>query len=196
MIRSSLIVFMILHSLMAFGQEITDSIYSVPSDTLRQVKGKRVINIDTYAARFNPRKALLFSAILPGSGQFYNKKYWKMPLVYGGFAASVYLVTVYQDLYFTYKNELYVLLNDGSLKSPSGFNEATLRKVINKSKRERDFFSIVTGFWYILQLVDAHVDSHLKEFDVNPQLQVRLEPVVESNPLNGQSVGLALKFKF
>lgn len=119
-----------------------------------------------------------------------------MPLVYGGFAASVYLVTVYQDLYFTYKNELYVLLNDGSLKSPSGFNEATLRKVINKSKRERDFFSIVTGFWYILQLVDAHVDSHLKEFDVNPQLQVRLEPVVESNPLNGQSVGLALKFKF
>jgi hypothetical protein len=90
---------------------------------------------------------------------------------------------------------LFNLLDDGTL-SPQGFNETQLRKIVDDSKRERDFFTILTGFWYILQLVDAHVDAHLKEFDLNPQLQVRLEPMIDNNPLNGQSAGLALKFKF
>ncbi len=181
-----------LNTLTVFGQ---DTLRTIPSDSLRLDRGKRVITLETYADRFNPRKALLYSAILPGSGQFYNKKYWKVPLVYGGFATGVFFISFYQDRYVTYKGELFGLLNDGS-PAPSGFNEAQLRRIVDNSKRERDFFTIVTGFWYILQLVDAHVDAHLKEFDLNPQLQVRLEPMVESNPLNGQSAGLALKFKF
>ena len=178
------------------GQVASDSLSSLNSDTLRILKGKRIITIDSYAARFNPRKAILYAAIFPGSGQVYNKKYWKLPIVYGGFAAGVYLVTVFQDIYLTRKNELYVLLNDGTSLSPTGFSENQLRRLVDSSKRERDFFSILTGFWYILQLVDAHVDAHLKEFDVNPQLQVKLEPVIESNPMNGNSAGVALVFKF
>ncbi len=194
--RSLLGVLLTCAALMVQGQEISDQAYTVPSDTLRMTRGKKVINIDAYAARFDPRKALLYAAIFPGSGQFYNKKYWKVPLVYGGFAASIYLITVFQDSYLQYKNELYGILSDGSLKSPSGYTEAQLRRLTTVFKRERDFYSIVTVFWYVLQLVDAHVDAHLKEFDVNPQLQVKLEPIVESNPMTGKSAGIALKFKF
>lgn len=212
--KSLFIIFLAFNALLAFGQESMDTLKSIPADTipsditshtnpsdtipseaLRQERGKKVITIDSYAARFDPRKALLYSAILPGSGQFYNKKYWKVPLVYGGFATGIYLITFYQDRYLTYKGELYGILNDGTIP-PSGYTEDQLRTIVDKSKRERDFFTILTGFWYILQMVDAHVDAHLKEFDLNPQLQVRVEPMMESNPLFGRSTGLSLKFKF
>ena len=195
-LRSSLAVILVLTAFIARGQNETDQSSSLSSDSIRITKGNKVITIDSYAARFDPRKALLYAAIFPGSGQIYNKKYWKVPLVYGGFAAGIYLVSSYQDLYLQYKNELFGILSDGSLKSPSGYTEAQLRRLVNVYKRERDFFSIVTVFWYVLQLVDAHVDAHLKEFDVNPQLQVKLEPVIESNQMTGKSAGIALKFKF
>lgn len=195
-LRSSLAVILVLTAFIARGQNETDQSSSLSSDSIRITKGNKVITIDSYAARFDPRKALLYAAIFPGSGQIYNKKYWKVPLVYGGFAAGIYLVSSYQDLYLQYKNELFGILSDGSLKSPTGYTEAQLRRLVNVYKRERDFFSIVTVFWYVLQLVDAHVDAHLKEFDVNPQLQVKLEPVIESNQMTGKSAGIALKFKF
>lgn len=195
-VRLVSVVVLIFASLSMRGQQTSDSLISISSDTLRMVKGKKVINIDTYAARFNPRKALLYSAIFPGSGQVYNKKYWKLPIVYGGFATTVYLVTFYQDSYLTRKNELFTLVSDGALISPTGYRENQLRRLVDRSKRERDFWSIVTGFWYILQLVDAHVDAHLKEFDVNPQLQVSLEPIMENNPMIGRSTGVALVIKF
>ena len=195
-LRSSLAVILVLTAFIARGQNETDQSSSLSSDSIRITKGNKVITIDSYAARFDPRTALLYAAIFPGSGQIYNKKYWKVPLVYGGFAAGIYLVSSYQDLYLQYKNELFGILSDGSLKSPTGYTEAQLRRLVNVYKRERDFFSIVTVFWYVLQLVDAHVDAHLKEFDVNPQLQVKLEPVIESNQMTGKSAGIALKFKF
>lgn len=193
--RSIFIVFFVFSSFLGFAQADQDTLITIPADTLRLERGKKVITLETYAARFNPRKALLYSAIFPGSGQIYNKKYWKVPLVYGGFATGVFFINFYQDRYVTYKGQLFNFLDDGTL-SPEGFNETQLRKIVDDSKRERDFFTILTGFWYVLQLVDAHVDAHLKEFDLNPQLQVKLEPMIDNNPLNGQSAGLALKFKF
>lgn len=174
-----------------------DSLQTIPSDeTLRQEQGKKIVTIETYAARFNPRKAILYAAIFPGSGQVYNKKYWKVPIVYAGFATTIFFVDFYQKRYLLYKNELFTLLETNADRSASGFNEKQLRNIIDDSKRDRDFFTIVTGFWYILQLVDAHVDAHLKEFDLNPQLQVKLEPSLDNSPLFGQTAGLALTLKF
>ncbi len=181
---------------MAAGQAVSqDTLKKIPADELRLERGKKVITIDTYAERFNPRKALLYSAILPGSGQFYNKKYWKMPIVYAGFTTGIFFIALHQDRYVTFKNELFGLLNDGT-PAPSGFNEAQLRRLVDRSKRERDFFTIITGFWYVLQLVDAHVDAHLKEFELNPQLQVKLEPMIENSSTTGTTAGVALTFRF
>lgn len=178
-----------------------DSLNVLRSDSIGiRNNGRRVVTIDTYAERFDPRKALLYSAILPGAGQAYNQRYWKIPIVYGGFAVGVYTVNFYQKIYFKYKVELFDLLNDQSVGSTglsiSGYNEEQLRRIINVSRRQRDYWVILNGVWYLLQMVEAHVDAHLKEFDLNPQLQVSIEPYSENLAHIGQMNGVALNIRF
>ena len=124
----------------------------------------------------------------------YNKKYWKVPLVYGGLLGLIAVVKFYNDQQILYKKELFYMLDNPTLQYyPGTFITTTaLRTAIDQSRRQRDYFTILTGFMYILQMVDAHVDAHLKEFDLNPQLHVRLEPSM----LPGNSVGMGLTLKF
>jgi hypothetical protein len=154
--------------------------------------------IESYATRFDPRKALFYSAVMPGLGQIYNKKYWKLPFVYGGFGALIYVDHFYHTEYKKYTDDLFDIINDPSSGgvSPDGLTEEQLRTLINKARRQRDFFIIMTGMFYLLQIVDAHVDAHLKEFDLNPKLQVSIEPMMENSLQMGRSTGMALIFKF
>jgi len=169
-----------------------------PADTTFISGDKKIVEIESYAKRFDPRKALMFSAVLPGAGQFYNKKYWKMPLVYGGFAGLIYVVTAYQKLNLKYRGQLFDLINDPNptALSPNGLSKDQLRKIVDKTRRERDYFIIMNGIWYLLQMVDAHVDAHLKEFDLNPKMQVSLEPLLENSLMTGRNSGIALIIKF
>ncbi len=157
-----------------------------------------VIDIESYSKRFDPRKALLFSAVFPGAGQFYTKKYWKMPIVYGGFGFLIYVANFYHNENLKFRDELFGLINDttGALVSPSGYTEDQLRTLVDKTRRERDFFIILNGIWYFLQMVDAQVDAHLKEFDINPKMQVRIEPLMENSAWTGRNTGIALKIRF
>jgi len=161
------------------------------------IKSGEVIDIESQAKRFDPRKALLYSAIFPGAGQAYNKKYWKLPIVYGGFGFLLYVANFYHQENLKYRKELFILINDssGSL-SPSGLTEDQLRNIVNETRRERDFFIIMNGIWYFLQMVDAHVDAHLKEFDLNPKMQVSIEPMMEKSMMIGMNSGISLKIKF
>ncbi len=163
------------------------------SDSVRLKNGK-VVNIRSYAARFDPRKALFFAAVLPGAGQIYNKKYWKVPLVYGGFLGLLSVVKFYSDAEIKYKGELYYMINNPTLQYYPGTLRTTesLRRTVDLARRQRDYFIVFTGFLYLLQMVDAHVDAHLKEFDLNPKLHVRLEPTY--SPANGMGMGLTLRF--
>lgn len=199
--RYRIVLLLIGFSVAAFAQ--VDSTATQSDSTLIQ-KSDQVITIESYAKRFDPRKALLYSAVFPGAGQFYNKKYWKVPLVYGGFATLIIVAKSYHDQNTKFRSDLFSLVSEinrnpssaSTLKSPLGFTETQLRSVVDKSRRERDYFIILTTFWYMLQLVDAHVDAHLKEFDLNPKLQVRLEPSFDNSSLTGRTTGLALKIKF
>jgi Family of unknown function (DUF5683) len=194
MIRGILASIAFLLSIAAFAQE---QIITTPVDSSSIQAEQDTVLIESYSKRFNPRKALYYSAIVPGMGQIYNKKYWKLPIVYGGFLGGVYMINFYQQGYLKYKGELFDLLNDNTqTTSPSGLNQDQLRTVINKAGRERDYWSILTGLWYMLQIVDAHVDAHLKEFDLNPQLKVKLEPKIESDQMVGRTSGLSIKLKF
>lgn len=166
----------------------------VTSDTTLVDGSRTVEKIVSYANRYDPRKALLFAAVLPGSGQVYNKKYWKVPLVYGGLGLIVNAVSFYQKAYVKYKNELFITINGGT--APSKIDQATLRSIVDQARRQRDYFLVIGGLVYILQMVDAHVDAHLKEFDLNPKLRVQLKPHMEQNMLLGRSSGFALVFKF
>ena len=189
---------------------------TVEVDTIREPsnspiirKGGKIITIESYAKRFQPRKALLYSAAVPGMGQVYNKKYWKLPIIYGGFYLLTTNAIKYNELFLKYKNELYYLLEHPTSSSstttgttsttptsPSGLTEQQLRDITDNYRRQRDFFIVLSGFVYILQLVDAHVDAHLKEFDLNPNLKVSIEPTVQQNSMVGRTSGFSLTLKF
>ena len=172
--------------------ESRDTVYLESADT---------VAIQSHAKRYSPRKAILYAAILPGLGQVYNKKYWKLPLVYGGFYAIGYYINTYNNLYTEYKGYLFYNLENG-LRGENDENPEIrlttrqLRTIVDKSRRERDFMIILMGGMYILQMIDAHVDSHLKEFDLNPRLQVSIEPALQQNAWTGRTTGVALVFRF
>lgn len=155
--------------------------------------------LTSYASRYDPRKAILFAAILPGLGQIYNKKYWKLPLVYAGFIGFGYGVQFYQKGYKDFKGGLFDLLESGATEiNVRGYSwdETQLRRLVTKYRRERDFFLILSAGMYLLQMVDAHVDAHLKEFDLNPNLQVSIQPTLNNDMLTGRTAGISLILKF
>ncbi len=165
-------------------------------DSVLQVSPADSPDAAWYARRYNPRKALLYAAVFPGLGQVYTKKYWKLPLVYGGLGVTAYAINFYQQGYAKYRAELFEVLGTGAPLSNSGFTEAQLRTLIDRYRRERDFMIIVLGGVYILQMIDAHVDAHLKEFDLNPRFRVSVLPVSEQNPMAGRITGMGLFLKF
>lgn len=191
-----LIVLLIAGSARAQKVEVRKDTTRTGEDSVVIVRRGKVITQEEYAARYVPRKALLYSAVLPGMGQVYNKKYWKLPIVYGGFYLLTRVAFAYNDLYNESKLELYSVLRDPSYLPPSGYTEDQLRSVTEFYRRQRDFFLILNGMWYLLQLVDAHVDAHLRDFDLNPQLKVSLEPSLQQHPLYGQTSGFAITIKF
>jgi hypothetical protein len=185
----------------AFPVRAQDSLV-VERDTIVEA-GPDTVAIKSYAKRFSPRKAILYAAVLPGLGQVYNKKYWKLPLVYGGFYIIGHYIDAYNDFYKEYKGYLFYNLEHGlsgeNQEHPDpkvGLTTGQLRTIVDKSRSERDFMIILMGGMYLLQMVDAHVDAHLKEFDLNPTLQVSIEPTMEQNALTGTTTGLALVFRF
>jgi hypothetical protein len=198
-IRFAILLLFLLSSARAMAQ---DSLTVIPGDTMTSIAPDTVV-LKSYAARYDPRKALLYAAILPGLGQIYNKKYWKLPLVYGGFFGIGYAINFYQDNYKTYKSQLFYNLDNGyeadsdsDPNDPNGYTTGQLRTIVDKSRRERDFWVIMMGAMYILQIVDAHVDAHLKEFDLNPNLRVSIQPSVNQDELMGRQNSLALIIKF
>ena len=171
--------------------ESRDTVFQSTPDT---------VAIESYAKRYSPRKAILYAAILPGLGQVYNKKYWKLPLVYGGFYAIAYGIDHYNDLHTEYRGYLFDNLEAGVGENGEhpdmGLTTTQLRSIVDKSRRERDFMIILMGGMYILQMIDAHVDSHLKEFDLNPRLQVSVEPAMDENAMTGRTMGVSLVVRF
>lgn len=166
------------------------------------VETQDTVLIKSYAERYDPRKALLFAAVLPGLGQIYNKKYWKLPLVYGGLFAAGYAVNYYNGLYRDYRSmvfraiEIGVGENERNLDLGMRTTLSQYRIAVDKSRRERDYMIIIMGAVYILQIIDAHVDAHLKEFDLNPRLQVSIKPMMEQTAVLGRQTGASLVIKF
>ncbi len=150
-----------------------------------------------YYERFNPRRALFYAAVLPGMGQVYTKKYWKLPIVYGGIGAGIYVMDFYQQKYAQYRTELLESLSTNTFPSqPSNFSEATLRRAVDFYRRKRDFTIVLLGLGYLLQIVDAHVDAHLKEFRYNPNLRVGFRPEVSQDLMTGRTAGASITITF
>jgi Family of unknown function (DUF5683) len=148
---------------------------------------------------YNPGKAALLSTILPGAGQFYNRSYWKIPIVWGGlvtFGALAYY-NQQQNLLYTeelnWRNENPGQTNDPELER---FSDASVERSRDQSIRFRDLNIILGVMWYGLNIMDAYVDAHLKGFEVNDNLSLGVSPELYSNGITYQpGISLGLKFR-
>lgn len=146
------------------------------------------------------RMAALLSTVLPGAGQVYNHKYWKVPIIYAAFAGLGYMVKINNDAYNNYK-QAYIYRTDSDpatidsyVNKYSAENLLTLK---NSYQRSRDFAIIGVAAVYVLNIVDAAVDAHLFTFDVSNNLSLRVCPAfiyTAQNNLPGTGLGLTLKF--
>jgi hypothetical protein len=141
----------------------------------------------------DPKRAALYSAVLPGLGQAYNNKYWKIPILYLGFGALAYWIDWNNDRYNLYRGALFdVIDGDPDTVNPfPGFSESQLRQATDSFRRNRDVLVILTAVLYGLNIVDAHVDAHLKEFDINEDLALSLKPA-SINTGYGGAAGLSI----
>lgn len=145
----------------------------------------------------NPRTALRLSLLLPGAGQMYNGKWWKVPIVYGGLGAMVVSIDFNQDRYRRLKTALELQLQNkphefsGRINTPDA-----LRSLRNTYDRQTQLSYIGTVAVYAIIAVEAFVDAHLQNFDTGENLSLRLKPVLTAPPQQGiySGIGLVLAF--
>jgi hypothetical protein len=137
---------------------------------------------DTLAGKsdfHSPRKATILSAILPGAGQAYNKKYWKMPIIYAGMFGLGYLVKTNNEEYNNYK-DAYKLRLDGDPATTDEYvgvySDQDLVTLKDYYRRNRDLSALGIGVIYILNILDAAVDAHLYHFNVSDDLTLDITP--------------------
>ncbi len=189
-----------------FAQEVkTDTLPPNPTYQQDSIIGFRALKEPEHVENFemmteghDPNKAAWYSAAVPGLGQVYNKKYWKIPLVWGGIAGFAYFIDWNNDLYQFYrKNLLYETNgNQPGFKNETQLDAATLKNGRDQYRRMRDMMVIFGVIFYMLNIVDAHVDAHLIEFDVNQDLSVQIIPSIQYTPNNSVSTGLTFSVKF
>ncbi len=142
-----------------------------------------------------PAKAAFYSAVLPGLGQAYNKKYWKIPLVYGAIGASIYYYTLNNNRYQTYRNAYKDRLAGIPNEAFDYLDNARLIQAQQFYQRNRDLSLLCAIGFYVLNIIDANVDAHLGQFNVNDNLSFK--PELYSNGLNYRpSMGVALNYTF
>lgn len=193
-------------------------------DSLIVVGGEEVNSVSEIEKLHSPHKATLYSAILPGLGQAYNRKYWKIPIIYAGLAASVYYISFNTENYNLYKKAYRdFIIQDPANRSyeeiiteklhmepeeimSSASNvqwfQSALQKKKTYYKRNRDFSYIILIGVYVLNLIDSSVDAHFYDYDISDDLSMQLQPVVMPNSQfnnssgGGGGIGLQLTLKF
>lgn len=142
-----------------------------------------------------PARAAFYSAIVPGLGQAYNKKYWKIPIVYGAIGTGVYFYTTNNQEYHRYRDAYKQRLKGLDDEFQGQYSDATLITAQRGFQRNRDLSLIITVGLYVLNIVEANVDAHLRQFNVNDDLTFR--PEIYPNDINQQhNIGLTMTYKF
>lgn len=144
----------------------------------------------------SPHKAAMYSALIPGMGQAYNKKYWKIPVVYGLTGVFIYYIDTYNTQYNKYLNA-YIDMENGIIDEFEVYTSVeTLEKIKDNYRRNRDISIISLAAVYLLNILDATVDGHLYNYEVNDDLTFNIQPEIQKTLTNQNSVGFSLSFKF
>jgi hypothetical protein len=142
----------------------------------------------------SPKKAAIYSAIIPGVGQVYTKKYWKVPIIYSGLVTSAYFINSNNKQYKTYKTAAITSVNNNSTDQivngrNYSFSELKTLKDHYRRNRELSYFSFITV--YLLNVVDASVNAHLYHFDISDDISLNIQPYLN---LNNQGINLSINF--
>ena len=168
------------------------------STTLFAQKPEIIKSKDTIATTINPlapSKAAFYSAILPGLGQAYNKRYWKIPIVYGAIGTGVYFYTTNNQEYHRYRDAYKQRLKGLNDEFKGQYSDATLINAQRTFQRNRDLSLIITVGLYVLNIVEANVDAHLRQFNVDDNLS--FQPEIYPTDINQiQNVGLTMTYRF
>ena len=160
--------------------------------------------------RPNPQRALWLALVLPGGGQIYNRKYWKLPIVYGGFVGCAYAMSWNNQMFHDYSQAYMDIMDDdpntqsynqflhlGAKIEASNMQQyqTLFKKRKDRYRRWRDMSFFVLVGVYALSVIDAYVDASLSEFDISNDLSLRVQPTVlnnhfSSNPFKSNSFGL------
>lgn len=143
----------------------------------------------------DPKKATILSAILPGAGQVYNGKSWKVPLIYGGFATNIFFIEFNDRRYKALREGLFQL-DQGEPNNFPNLNRDGLVRQVNFWRRNRDLNYFVFIGIYALNIIDAQVDAHLSTFDVSEDLTFKFEPSFEMLTAGTGIIGLSMKINF
>lgn len=161
----------------------------------------QIIAVDTLKSEtidpLRPAKAAFYSAIFPGLGQIYNKKYWKLPLVYGAIGTSAYFYFDSQKNYNIYRDEYKNRLagNTSDSEYLSRLSESQLITAQKQFQRNRDLSALFVVGFYILNIIDANIDAALSQFNVSENLAFK--PAVNRNVLTSENdFGVALNYSF
>tara|TARA_R110002096_G_scaffold57234_1_gene145371 strand:+ start:397 stop:1056 length:660 start_codon:yes stop_codon:yes gene_type:complete len=219
-VRSYLTLFssLLLFINITFSQEEQDSIPKTEKDSIQSDLAKKGVVIKDSVSfkkakeEFNPlapSKAAFYSAILPGMGQIYNKRYWKAPIAWGLVGGSAYMYAWNNNQYQTFRtafkrrqagftdDEYYDIDDNNAVGDDPDLDTDDLEYQQERYQSDRDLWLVVAIGMYALNIVDANVDAHLKQFNIDDDLSIDFEPYFDYNQItNSPNYGMALTIKF
>lgn len=147
------------------------------------------------AREHSVRRATVMSAALPGLGQVYNKKYWKVPIVYAGLGTCVYFIVDNTKNYRNFRDALIAETDDDPLTiNPIQGSITDIRAAMEQRRQWLDLSYISLALVYALNIIDAHVDAHLFYFDVGEDLQASIQPSAILTPRPNPGIRLTINF--
>lgn len=175
-----------------------------PNDVLSQNKD---VKSDSIAPKVHSPKKATYLALVPGLGQIYNKKYWKLPIVYAGFGVTGYFAFSNRSLYLDYNDAYKCSVNlgdDCTNELAQKYTSDELSTIRDYYRRNMELSYIIMGAWYVLQILDASVDAHLYNWEIDENLSVDIQPVIQpvnmyqSIPVQSEPAfnGIKVRFKF
>ncbi len=205
-------------SLAVESLNLEDSI-TIDSASLSKALAPKALRKKRNWATWRPdtKRAMWLALVLPGAGQIYNRKYWKLPIIYGGFVGCAYAMSWNNQMYHDYSQAyLDIMDDDPNTQSYNQFlhlgaqidasNIERYKEIFRKRKdryrRWRDMSMFVMIGVYAFSVIDAYVDASLSEFDISDDLSLRVEPTVinnnqrTSNPLRSSTLGLQCSLTF
>ncbi|MRM82598.1 DUF5683 domain-containing protein [Riemerella anatipestifer] len=173
----------------------TTGISKTEADVIQEIEKA---NANPTIKTYNPTLAGLYSAVLPGLGQYYNKKYWKIPIVWGAVGTSVGIAIWNQNNYERYRKAFVAELNNQphEFSNIRGVDATVLGNTQDRMKRQRDYAIAISVGIYLLNIIDAVVDAHLHEQRNDPDLAIAPTLLGDQWGLQNGKLGFSLNYRF